>query len=120
MTTNLVNIKTVPKGWGKELWIHNDEKYCGKVLILNKGKRCSLHFHLKKHETFYISKGLVQMEIVENEDKKILIMRPGDALEIPPGLKHRFTGIEDSEIMEFSTEHFEEDSYRLEAGDQIK
>ena len=27
-----------PKGWGYELWIHNDEKYCGKLLFFEKGK----------------------------------------------------------------------------------
>lgn len=111
-------IKRVPKGWGKELWIHNDEKYCGKILILKKDKRCSLHFHVKKHETFYISKGLVQMELIDKDgSRKTLKMKPGDSLEIPTGLMHRFTGLEDSEIVEFSTEHFDEDSYRVEKGD---
>ncbi len=38
--------------------------------------------------------------------------------EIPPGLKHQFIGIADiSEIMEFSTQHFESDSKRTEKGD---
>lgn len=107
-----------PKGWGKELWVHNDEKYCGKILVLNKGKRCSLHFHVKKHETFYISKGLVKMELVHaNGKKEEKTMKPGDHMEITQGLMHRFTGLEDSEIVEFSTQHFEEDSYRVEKGD---
>ncbi len=111
-------IEIVRKGWGKELWVHNDEKYCGKILVLNKSKRCSLHFHVLKHETFYISKGLVEMELIEkNGEKRTFTMKPGDALEIPPGLMHRFTGLEDSEIMEFSTQHFDEDSYRIERGD---
>ncbi|MDA1169197.1 MAG: cupin domain-containing protein [bacterium] len=111
-------IQVVPKGWGKELWVHNDEKYCGKILVLKKGKRCSLHFHVLKHETFYISKGLVQMELIDKDGaKKTFVMKPGDALEITQGLMHRFTGLEDSEIMEFSTQHFDEDSYRIEKGD---
>ena len=111
-------IKIVPKGWGKELWIHNDEKYCGKVLVLNKGKQCSLHFHIKKQETFYVTRGLVQMELIEKDGiKTVLEMNPGDVVEIAPGLVHRFVGLEDSEIMEFSTEHFDEDSYRVEKGD---
>jgi quercetin dioxygenase-like cupin family protein len=114
-------IKVVEKGWGRELWIHNDAQYCGKVLVLNKGKRCSLHFHVKKHETFYVSKGLVRMELVERDGTRSEFeLRPGEALEIPPGLVHRFTGLEDSEIMEFSTEHFEEDSYRVEVGSKLK
>ena|SRR6266496_866398 len=115
---NLAKIKTVPKGWGKELWVHNDEKYCGKILVLNKGKRCSLHFHIKKHETFYVIKGSVQVVLVDKDSAKTtLTMKPGDALEIPPGLMHYFKGLENAEIAEFSTEHFDEDSYRAEKGD---
>ncbi len=116
----LATIQTIPKGWGKEIWIHNDEKYCGKILVLNKGKRCSLHYHKLKHETFYISKGLVQMEIMEDgRAMETLVMKPGDTLEIPPQLRHRFTGLDDSEILEFSTQHFDEDSYRVELGDRL-
>src|SRR5262245_29413199 len=59
-----------PKGWGEEHWIHNDDKYCGKVLILKKGKRCSLHFHVKKTETFYVQKGKVQMELQQKTGER--------------------------------------------------
>jgi hypothetical protein len=45
-------------------------------------------------------------------------MSQGQVLEIPPGLSHQFTGIaECTEIVEFSTQHFDEDSIRLEVGD---
>ena len=47
------------------------------------------------------------------------VMKPGDSLEISPGLVHRFSGIADSEIVEFSTQHFEEDSYRIEKGEKL-
>lgn len=101
-------IITVDKIWGREYWIHNDEKYCGKKLVLNKGKRCSLHCHKIKHETFYVQEGKVLMEL----DKTERIMQPGDFIEIPIGKVHRFSGLENSVIFEFSTKHFEEDSYR--------
>jgi len=101
--------KEVPKVWGKEIWLANYD-YCGKLLILNKGFRCSMHYHKNKDETFYINKGKVLMEI-DNEKK---IMLPGDSVRLTQGMKHRFTGLEDSEIMEFSTHHEDEDSYREE------
>ena len=28
--------KRVEKLWGYELWIHNDEEYCGKLLVFEK------------------------------------------------------------------------------------
>ncbi len=34
-----------PKGWGREAWIANTPLYCGKILEIEKGKRCSLHYH---------------------------------------------------------------------------
>lgn len=101
--------KIVPKKWGSEEWIVNRD-YCGKKLLLNKGFRCSMHHHKNKDETFYILKGKVLME-TNNESR---IMKEGDSILIEPNTKHRFTGLEDSEIMEFSTHHEDEDSYREE------
>jgi len=112
-----VKIHRVPKGWGEEQWIHNDPLYCGKKLLLKKGKRSSLHFHVQKTETFYVQTGKVRMELIRQGARETVDLGPGDTLEITPGLVHRFTGVEDAEIFEFSTQHFEEDSYRVEKGD---
>ena len=106
-------IKIVPKVWGREEWIVNSDLYCGKKLILKKGYRCSIHHHKIKDETFYIQSGKVLMEFDEDASEK-KIMLPGDSVHITPNLWHRFTGLEDSEIFEFSTKHMEEDSYRKE------
>jgi mannose-6-phosphate isomerase-like protein (cupin superfamily) len=107
-------IKIVPKEWGEERWIVN-RAYCGKILLLKKGYRCSLHHHKVKDETFYISKGCVLLEC----DGKAVIMNPGDALLIQPNSKHRFTGLQDSEIFEFSTHHEDSDSYRDELSGKV-
>jgi len=106
-------LKEHPKLWGKEIWIANSHLYCGKKLIIHKGKNSSLHFHKEKDETFYIQNGKVRMEIYPNDKKQILIMKPGDVIHIYPKLLHQFFGLEDSEIFEFSTQHFEEDTFRL-------
>ena len=106
--------KEVQKKWGSEEWIANYD-YCGKKLVLNKGFRCSMHYHKNKDETFYILKGKVLMEI-ENEK---IIMLPSDSIRIKPGTKHRFTGLEDSEIIEFSTHHEDSDSYRDEESGKV-
>ena len=41
-------------------------------------------------------------------------MEAGDVQHIKIGMLHRFTGLEDSAIMEFSTFHMDSDSYRVE------
>ncbi|MCK5016835.1 MAG: cupin domain-containing protein [Candidatus Peribacteraceae bacterium] len=97
-----------PKMWGKEIWIANNEKYCSKILYLKQGFRCSYHYHKIKDETFYILKGTIHM-IVDGEE---LMLYPGESIHIEPGVKHSFTGVFDSEILEVSTQHFEDDSYR--------
>ena len=101
------SITVHPKVWGEEHWIVNKE-YCGKLLIIHKGYRCSIHYHKKKDETFYLVKGKILMEI----NGQPRVMKPGDKQYIAPGTKHRFTGLEESELIEFSTHHEEEDSYR--------
>ena len=109
-----------PKGWGHEEWIANSALYCGKILVLEKGKKCSIHEHKLKDETFYILEGKVQIDMYPEGypgrmERKI--MTSGVVLHIPPLTPHQFYGIEDSRILEISTQHFEEDSYRHVKGD---
>ncbi|MEA2037357.1 MAG: cupin domain-containing protein [Nanoarchaeota archaeon] len=101
--------KEVPKKWGNEIWIVNKD-YCGKILVLNKGFACSMHCHKNKDETFYILKGKVLLET----DKTREIMNAGESMLINPNTYHRFIGLEDSKILEFSTHHEDSDSYRKE------
>lgn len=103
------SVKRVSKVWGEEIWMANTDLYCGKKLILKKGKRCSLHYHKNKNETFYIDSGTILMEM-ENEER---IMHSGESVLIEPGTKHRFSGLEDSVIIEISTHHDDLDSYRI-------
>jgi len=101
--------KTVDKIWGYEKIIVNGE-YCGKKLLLNRGFRCSLHYHKKKDEVFYLIRGIVLMEV---GDKK-WIMNPEDSVHVPQNTLHRFTGLTNAQIIEFSSHHEDDDSYRKE------
>jgi mannose-6-phosphate isomerase-like protein (cupin superfamily) len=107
-------IPVYPKVWGEEHWIVNRD-YCGKKLILKKGFRCSIHYHKIKDEMFYVLSGKVLIEV----DGRSHVLNPGDRQLITPDVKHRFTGLQDSEIMEFSTHHMEEDSYRDEPSGEV-
>lgn len=116
----MVTAKSQPdrhiKTWGYEDWIANDpiHGYCGKILFVAHCKRCSMHFHLKKHETFYVLEGEVRMGIIEADSTyREIDMQVGDTLIVPPGLMHQFTGLTDSKILEVSSLHSETDSYRV-------
>ena len=100
----------IPKIWGSEEWIANNDKYCGKILTLNKGMRCSVHYHKEKHETFYVLDGRVLMELGDDLLRSILDV--GNSQVVETGQKHRFTGLENSRVIEFSTHHDDYDSYR--------
>lgn len=107
-------IKEVPKKWGKELWLANNSLYCGKILEFNEGARCSNHYHKIKDETFYVLDGVFNIMIDEIEH---ITLVAGDSLRIRPNTKHKIENIGKSSgrIVEISTQHFEEDSYRLDA-----
>lgn len=102
----------VEKVWGKEEVIVNNGLYCGKILHLNKGARSSLHCHRVKHETFYVLDGRIHLEIEGHGHPELLI--PGDRRTILPTQYHRFEGLEDSRIIEFSTTHSDSDVFRKE------
>jgi quercetin dioxygenase-like cupin family protein len=117
-------VQVVPKVWGEERWLHNDELYCGKILVLLEGKHCSLHYHKLKTETFYVATGHLRMELTDlasaTQDppaiREVFEMREGDTLLLLPGMVHRFTGLApETQIFEFSTQHFDDDSYRIVA-----
>jgi len=109
------NWKEHKKVWGAESIIINCEKYCGKVLHLKKNFRCSIHKHLLKQEHFHILSGTVLMQVGD----KSYIMKRGDTIGIAQNTYHRFTGITDAEILEISTTHFEDDSYRITQSEKV-
>jgi len=126
----------VSKGWGWEDWIVNNNKYCGKVLFVKQGKKCSWHYHAEKDETFYLQSGELIVRFIRQKDfeeqMKLIglpieerlkcsywqaVLRPGHSLHIPTGTVHQFEAVLDSYLFEFSTTHKDEDSIRVVKGD---
>tara|TARA_Y100000310_G_scaffold122315_1_gene120968 strand:- start:8779 stop:9120 length:342 start_codon:yes stop_codon:yes gene_type:complete len=113
-------MKFVKKGWGFERWIVNKQEYCGKLLFFEKGKRCSWHYHKLKDEVFYLQSGKILIKYSDNDDletAKELILNQGAKFHVYIGLRHQMIALEDSELFEFSTQHFDSDSYRIIKGD---
>jgi mannose-6-phosphate isomerase-like protein (cupin superfamily) len=109
--------KRVEKKWGYELWIHNDKYYCGKLLVFNNsGDKFSMHYHMIKDETWYVQEGAFQFDWLDTENGERLYtqIQKGDVIEIKKGLPHQLTALTDgATIFEVSTQHFDEDSYRI-------
>ena len=117
---NFSKIKFVPKGWGYEKWMVNKEEDCGKILFFAKGKKCSWHYHKLKDEVFYVRKGKLMVSYGEDDDisrAERVILGEGENFHVKVGLRHQMYAVEDTEMFEFSTQHFDEDSIRVTAGD---
>ncbi|HLC63191.1 MAG TPA: PfkB family carbohydrate kinase [Candidatus Nanoarchaeia archaeon] len=103
------NIPTIKKTWGEEHIIANNEKYCGKKMLIKQGFYSSYHMHKIKEETFYIASGC--LEVIHNG--KYLQVKTGETLHLKPGEYHSFRALQDTTFFEFSTQHKDEDNYRL-------
>jgi mannose-6-phosphate isomerase-like protein (cupin superfamily) len=109
-------MQIVEKLWGYENVIVNTDLYCGKIIHINKGHMGSFHYHAVKDETFYLQSGNVKLKYSDSDDyenSREITLLPGDAFRIYPGLRHQIIGLQDSDIIEFSTHDKNEDSYRV-------
>lgn len=106
------------KSWGHEEWIVNNEQYCGKRLVFTKaGGHTSLHFHREKHETMLCLRGHFAVTVVNTRDgaERQFDLYPGDQITIEQFTVHRIKALlADSELIEFSTHHSDDDSYRVQ------
>jgi mannose-6-phosphate isomerase-like protein (cupin superfamily) len=109
----------VEKGWGKEIIFVNTPEYCGKILCFNKNKKFSMHYHLQKKETWYVAKGRFILNWIETTNGMSYseYLTVGDVITNERGAPHQLLALEDSEVFEVSTRHYDEDSYRIRKGD---
>lgn len=113
---------TIPKGWGSELIIENNELYCGKILIFKEGCKFSMHYHLEKDETWYVNSGTFLYRWIDTDNAEVheQKLEVGDIVRQRPGQPHQIEAITEGEIFEVSTHHEDSDSYRVWKGDSQK
>jgi mannose-6-phosphate isomerase-like protein (cupin superfamily) len=114
MTSGDGSARRVEKPWGHELiWAHTD-RYVGKILVIETGKRLSLQRHAIKDETILVMSGRLRLTLegddgaVEQEE-----LGPGDHRRVVTGRIHRYEAIERCELIEVSTPELD-DVIRLE------
>jgi len=109
-----VEAARVDKPWGYEIRWAITDRYLGKVLHINKGEALSLQFHERKEESQYIVSGAIDMELGGSDGVLTTHrMTVGDTLHIVPGMRHRMTAVEDTDIFEVSTSEID-DVVRIE------
>lgn len=120
MPDDIVLNQWVPKGWGGEHVVVNTPEYCGKRLFVLAGRKCSVHRHLCKTETFCLQSGRLWVDIHEGNIMTQHHLNPGDVLHIPAGTVHQFWACDgDAVLLEFSTHDDPADSIRIERGDVL-
>lgn len=117
-------MKVIEKGWGREIIFASNELYCGKLMVFDKrGSKGSMHFHLKKDESWYVNQGSFKVSWIDTKSARICdkVLNRGDTWRNIPGHPHQLEALEDvSIIFEVSTEDVPEDSYRVLPGDSQK
>jgi mannose-6-phosphate isomerase len=96
--------RRVDKPWGHEIiWAHTD-RYVGKTLVIEAGRRLSYQRHVVKDEWIHVVSGrlLLTLEDDRGEDRERELL-PGDGAHVATGRRHRFAAIETTELIEVST-----------------
>ena len=100
-----VEVRHVPKPWGREtIWAHTD-RYVGKILHITAGQALSVQYHERKDETVYLLRGEMKYWVqlpgeTELQDQRLTT---GQSFRITPGTIHYMEAITDCDVLEAST-----------------
>jgi len=94
----------VAKPWGHELIWARTDRYAGKLLFIEGGRRLSYQRHALKDEWIHVLSGrlLLTLEGDDGHDRD-RELGPGDGAHVLAGRRHRFAAIESTELIEVST-----------------
>ncbi len=110
------------KIWGNTECLFNKNNVSIHRIEAKKGYMCSEHYHEHRYNMFYIETGILKIEVWQKDydliDETILL--DGQSTCIPPGLKHRFSALEDTIAFEiYYVELNDQDIVRLNSGSKI-
>ena len=96
--------RIVDKPWGHErIWAHTD-RYVGKILVIEAGRRLSLQKHEIKDESILVLSGRLRLTLEDDAGRvEVEELGPGAARRVRTGRIHRYEAIERCELVEVST-----------------
>ena len=106
--------RRVAKPWGHELIWAQTDRYVGKILVIEAGRRLSLQRHQVKDESIYVASGRLRL-FLEDDEGTVCVeeIGPGEFRRVPTGRIHRYEAIDRCELIEVSTPELD-DVVRLE------
>ena len=96
--------RNVPKPWGhEEIWAWTD-RYVGKLLVIEAGKRLSFQYHERKDEWIYVLDGRLRLTL-EDDGGTVAEqeLAAGASTRVKTGRRHRYEAIERCTLIEVST-----------------
>ncbi len=81
--------------------------YCKKILVSLPNQVHPEQYHLQKEETFHILFGEIHLKL----NGALRVCRPGDVINIEPGVRHEFFSPTGAVFEEISSTHFVDDSF---------
>jgi mannose-6-phosphate isomerase-like protein (cupin superfamily) len=107
--------RRVDKPWGHELIWAETDRYVGKVIAIDAGKRLSLQYHERKDESVLVTRGTLRLHLEDaSGTMQIHDLAPGEHSRVPVGRRHRFEALDEPvELVEVSTPELD-DVVRLE------
>ena len=88
------------KLWGKTMRVYTGANCEVHFLHINKGGYCSEHIHKSKWNRFCLIKGELKITLFRDSGPESIILRPGHISDVPPGVKHKFEGLEECKCLE--------------------
>jgi mannose-6-phosphate isomerase len=96
--------RRVDKPWGHELIWALTDRYCGKILVIEQGRRLSLQYHEQKDESILVIGGRLRLYLEDDEGAlTVRELGAGDSAHVAVGRRHRYEAIERVELVEVST-----------------
>ena len=114
----------VKKGWGFEIVWANNDKYSGKLLVLDRaGAKTSLVFHKDRKKSWFVNAGRFKVTFIDvsTGEMKEVQLEEGKTVDFGELSPHQVEALEaNSVIIEVGTTDYIEDRIRLAPGDTQK
>jgi mannose-6-phosphate isomerase-like protein (cupin superfamily) len=90
------------KIWGHTECIFDKNNVSIHRIEAKKGHMCSKHYHLHKHNMFYVETGMLKIEVWQKDYDLVdtTIITDGQSTAVQPGLLHRFIALQDTVAFE--------------------
>jgi mannose-6-phosphate isomerase-like protein (cupin superfamily) len=87
------------KPWANETRFLETPDMCAKIMNFISGMKTPFHFHINRHQTWFVYSGSYMFTCLNKEgEKKEQCLKPGEKIDISTGISHKLECIESGDI----------------------